>query len=252
MVYGMIYENIDTFLKEYGHDNVMFCYGNFGMVDFARNLLGSARLVGVDIVFFALDSQSLDALGNEYDVVGYIDDMVHSHAADYGTPEHRRCNWHKYTITNDILASGRTCVYLDLDIVVKHNFEEDLLGQYEGTDYDCLIQCNLPHSPSERYCAGFYSMRPTSRTLGLFSQDELKRSRHLERYRDDQVYFNQYIVPNKLLNIKRLDPDKYPAGLHYYRHPEIDFDCNLIHFNFITKQSDKIAQMRRYGYWSEK
>ena len=245
----MIYENIDEFLKEYDRDNVIFCYGNFGMVDFTKNLLRSARLVDMNIIFFALDLRSLIALSGECDVVRYIDAEIHSHAADYGTPEHRRCNWHKYAITNDILESGRTCIYMDTDIVVKNNFEKHLLSQYEGTDYDCLIQWNRPH-PSERYCAGFYSMRPSERSVGLFSRSELKRNRYLERYRNDQVYFNRHVVPNKLLNIKMLDPDDYPVGMHYYkRHKQIDSTCNLIHFNFITKYENKIARMRKFGYW---
>ncbi|HDY88169.1 MAG TPA: hypothetical protein ENH82_08665 [bacterium] len=241
----MNYENIKQFLDNYGRDNVVFCYGNNAVVDMIKNLVISANSVRLDVVVFALDEMVFKAMNGLCDVVKYFDGKT-SPDKFYkcGTHDFRNAVWQCWLIGNEILLSGRSYIYMDVDIVVKENFEEDVFQQFGGDD-DCVIQFN-----GKNACAGFYSLMPTVRTVDLFTLRFLEAHEH-KMYSDDQLFFNRIIYKCGRLNVKFLDRDEYPNGKHYYEnHERIDGLCKIIHFNGIRGYETKVDKMKEHNYWS--
>jgi len=247
------YKNIHQFLKNYKKNNVIFCYGNYAIFDMAKNLIKSAQKAGVTIIFFALDKKVSDALNGICDIVNYFDKEIEQDKFyKYGdfTYEYKKLMWHCWMIGNEILRCNKSYIYLDIDIVVKKDFENSLLQQYENTDYDCLMQSEVYGTITDQGCAGFYSLRPTKRTIDLFTIDFLEKHQYLD-YPGDEQFFNGVIVKNKILNIKILNRDEYPNGGYYYRnYKRINNICKIIHFCFITGYKEKINKMQAHGCWN--
>lgn len=241
----MNYENTHDFLDNYTKDNVVFCYGNNAVVDMIRNLVMSAHCVRLDVVVFALDEKVVESLDGLCDTVKYFDGSVGADEfCKFGTAEFKKITWQCWIIGNEILRSMRSYIYLDVDIVVKENFEEELLQKFEGDD-DCIIQSN-----GKNACAGFYALIPTERTVDLFTKKFLETHEY-ENYPDDQVFFNKIVYKCELLNVKFLDRDEYPNGGYYYEnHEKIDDTCKMIHFNGITGYETKVKKMKKHNYWN--
>lgn len=241
----MNYKNIQQFLKEYDQDNVIFCYGNYAVANIVENLMISARAVGLPIVLFALDTKILSALKGKCDIVEYFDNsMDPSKYYEYGTEEFKEVVWWCWLIGNEILQHNKSFIYMDVDITVKQNFEQDILQQYKGTDYDGLFQFN-----GTNCCAGFFSLRPTPKTVDLFTMEFLEQHQYLH-YAHDQDFFNT-IVWKRLLKTKFLNRDEYPTGKYYYEHHKrIDDMCKIIHWTDVIGYRSKVKTIERYGYWN--
>jgi len=194
----------------------------------------------MEIIFFALDKKASKELGGMCIVVNCFDTSVGEGFYEFGSKDYKHITWHCWLIGDEILKSGKSYVYIDTDIVVKKNFMNDF--QFGG--YDCLIQTN-----GKNCCAGFYAMRPTPRTTGLFSMKFLEEHDYLH-YPHDQEFFNKVIYTSGLLRIKLLDRDEYPNGEYYYRnHKLIDDICKIIHFNCIKGYDNKVNKMKELGQW---
>jgi len=242
----MKYDNIHHFLENYEGDNVIFCYGNYAVVDMIRNLAESAGRVDMAVAVFALDNKLLDALGDVYDVVNCFDKAVDpDEFYEFGTKVFKRVVWQGWLIGNEILRSGRSYTYMDVDVVVRKNFEADMLQLHKDNNTDCLIQFN-----GKNCCAGFYSMRPTERTVDLFTARFFEKNKYT-KYPHDQAFFNAVVYDKNILNIKFLNIDEYPHGRHYYmNHERIDGICKIIHFNCIVGYGTKIKKMKEHGCWN--
>jgi len=241
----VVYNNIDVFLSEYKRDNVIYCYGNYAVSDLVRNLIVSANGVGMSIVLFALDKKISDEMSDVCDVVNHFDDNVDP--CKYyiiGGREFNDIMWQGWLIGTDILRSGRSYIYVDVDIVVRKNFESEMLQNFMCCKYDCLVQFN-----GKNACTGFYSMIPNDRTVDLFTIEFLIANKYL-RHEGDQSFFNYVIPKKKLLSVKFLNRDRYPNGAYYYENYEsIDDVCNIVHFNCIHEYNNKISKIKEHGLW---
>ena len=240
------YSNTDEFMEGYPPANVIYCYGNYAVVDLVKNLMISARNVGMNIVLFALDKQIAKEMSGICDVVNRFDDSVDSDK--YYIIGERGFNdvmWQGWLIGTDILRSGRSYIYMDVDIVIRKNFEKDLLRCFMCCKYDCLVQFN-----GKNACTGFYSMIPNERTVDLFTIDFLVKNKYLG-HEGDQSFFNHVLVrEGKFLSVKFLSREKYPNGAYYYEnHDRIDDVCNIVHFNCIHEYADKVNKMKEHGLW---
>jgi hypothetical protein len=236
------FNDINSFVDLYKHDHVNYCYCNIGGIELAVNLVKSSNLQKLPIVFFALDKESIGKMKGLCDVVdasnlGYD---IHSNFLNYNTPEFNWICFAKYYIAKPILESGRTLTYLDTDIVVKNNFQADILNQLNKNQDHLLIQSNHEDLP----CAGFFSLSPSfdKDIINLFLTQD-KPEIH------DQDFLRPLIAQNKVKSTL-LDKDLYPNGGWYYRHSErIDKTCKIIHFNCVIGKNTKISKMKEYGYY---
>lgn len=243
------YKNAQHFLENYNRDNIIFCYGNYAVADMVKNLIESAMVVNMPIVLFALDKKISNALTGICDVVNYFDKEIEQDKFyEYGkfTDEYKELMMKCWEIGVEILKCGKSYIYLDVDIVVKKNFEDDILNHYKNTKYDCLIQ---RHRNSA--CAGFYSLKSNEKTLNMFPENFWKEKKYLH-YVSDQVYFNSVILKNKILDIKLLSETEYPVGKYYYANfKRINDECKMIHFNWIIGYEKKIAKMKEFNLWKQ-
>jgi len=239
------YDSVYQFLENRRGDNVIFCCGNHAVIDMIRNLVGSAKAVDMDVVVFCLDNKLSVALDGTCDVVNYFDDNVEvDKFYEQGSKEFDDVVWQRWLIGNEILGSGKSFVCMDVDVVVRKNFENELLSEYESTDYDCLVQYN-----GKNACVGFISIRPTERSVDLYTMEFLEKNKYM-RYGCDQGFFNDKILKKKFLNVGFLNRDKYPNGEYYYdNHERINDICNIVHFNGIRGYDEKIDKMREHGLW---
>ncbi len=242
---AMNYENIQQFLKSCDRDNVIYCYGNNAVADMVKNLVNSANSVGLNMVLFALDKKIAKALSGRCDVVNYFDEDIQEDTFYVcGDKAFRNIVWQGWFAGNEILRSGRSCICLDVDVVVRKDFEEDILRQFADTECDCLIQFN-----GKNACAGFCSLRPTERAIEIFGMDFLNDNQYCD-YAEDQAFFNLVVLKKKFLDIKFLDRDDYPNGKYYYEnHERIGDTCKIVHFNCVEGYETKVNKMKEHGLW---
>jgi len=248
----MIYKDIHTFLENYDSDNVVFCYGNNAVTDMATNLVLSAKRVGMSIVLFALDKKISDALKDMCDVVNYFDKNIDQDKFyDYGTQEYKKIVWHGFFIGHEILRYNKSYLYLDIDIIIMKEFEDEIVNKlYYEDDTDCVVQGfkAFPHSDIFA-CTGLVAMKPTERTLAI-SPEYFRENSYLN-WGNDQLFFNEMIMRTKLLNIKTLNINMYPVGSHYYaEHAKIKNMCRIVHFNSVIGRAAKIEKMKEFNLYN--
>ena len=244
----MVYEDIGSFLNANTDDVVCFCVGTGGCASLASNLVGSAGAAGLPVVLFALDPAMADALQNDCDVVMHDtgSKVDPSKFYEYGSRRFREVIYQELLIGNELLEHGKTLVCMDVDVVVKKDFRKDILRLHEAFPHDdSLFQSN-----GKGCCAGFYSIKPTKNSVGLFTQKFLDDNNYLS-YGLQQQFLNNRVFKKNLLSVQLLDRDAYPNGAHYYKNAErVDPVCKIIHFNCIVGEKKKINRMKKYGYWA--
>tara|TARA_R100000008_G_C3582469_1_gene169572 strand:- start:1412 stop:2161 length:750 start_codon:yes stop_codon:yes gene_type:complete len=245
----MKYPDIKNFLLNYPFSHVNLCYTTIGGLGLAENLMISAERVNFPIVLFALDDETYHQASGSYDTV-----RVHSgprslnHHYRYNSPGFKEISWARWSICNEILKSGRSLIYLDTDIVVKKNFQEELLSlHHQFPQIELFAQ-----SPPTNYCLGFYSIPSRAqKSIEYHFCHPFPAQNDYSSYDHDQHFLNTVIAQKGNLQSKGLDRDLYPNGRHYYNDSSrIDPTCNLIHFNCVIGKERKIEKMRKYGYWS--
>ena len=167
----------------------------------------------------------------------------------FGTEQFKKLAWFRYEICKAILDSNRTVIYLDTDIVIKKNYEANILKYfYEDDNLDCVFQSEV----SGEVCSGFFALNKYSKEkiIKIFSEDFLSKNSYRSFNRPcDQGFINKVILnkENKLLNIKKLPKDNYPVGYWWYRnHKNISNKTMLVHYNYIIGDFRKILKMIRH------
>lgn len=242
----MIYNTINDYLNNNADNIVCFCVASFGNEKLVRNLLKSAELLEIPIIVFALDLKIAEKLKNICDVILYVSEInVDANKFyEFGSKSFKSVIYQRFLIGNELLKFNKTIIYLDTDIVIKKDFRTELNKQINESNVDAIFQFNGRHANT-----GFYIMRPTNKTIDLFTQDFLNKNHYLE-YDRNQVFFQKRVVGKKLININFLSRIQYPNGKYYYSNsPKIDTSCRIIHFNHVVGESEKILKMKKYGYW---
>ena len=85
--------------------------------------------------------------------------------------------WIKYEIGKAILNSNRTIIYLDVDIVVKKNYQNHLLNYFEK---DKNLDGLFMYDPYEinGLCAGFFAINKKAKDkfLKIYSEEFLLKN----------------------------------------------------------------------------
>ena len=250
----MVYESIKDFLsRNKTLDNVNYCCCNIGSIEFAHNLILSAKNTNFPITFFALDKDSSDYMSNYCDVVNYYTGCkfklpntknIDSEYCEWSTQSFNYINWCAWEIALEILNKGKSLIKLDTDIIVKRNFELELIDSLNADNFDFLFQ-----EGGDGLCAGFSTIHFKSfeKLKNIFSHKTLKKYDY-ENIPDQRIL--RSMVKDKTINVKLLSNEKYPNGNYYYNnHVKLDTMCNIIHFNCVVGKHNKISQFKKFGYW---
>jgi len=250
------FESLDEFINKYDSDIVHFCVANNGGARLAINLAKSCNKHDIPLVFFGQDLDSLKKLSKYAITVNNIKDNKYrlnicrgysNHSENFGTNGFKKVCWLRYEICKAILDSNRTVIYLDNDIVIKKNYEAQILKYFfEEENLDCVFQAEI----EEKVCSGFYALNKNSKEkiAELFSEEFLSKNNY-QRFDGDQRFINKVILKNEtqLLNYKILPIDNYPVGYWWYRnHKRISKKTVLVHYNYIVGDFRKIVKMIRH------
>lgn len=244
-----IYDNISDFLKNNKDENINFCVANNAISEMVINLMISAKSNNVKLVLFALDNEIIHSCKDYCDIVKYLNNnekVIENQYYKFGTESFRDVVFQRFFIGNEILKANKSYIYLDVDIVIIKNFVNNILNQFENTNYDCLTQFNGKHSNT-----GVVAMIPNKKTINV-DYNFFKKHNYLDKnlFDHDQNFFNRIILKNKILNVKWLSRNDYPNGKWYYENTkEVDKHCFLIHFNCIIGYDTKVNKMKEYKKW---
>ena len=250
------FNSLQEFINNYESNTVHFCVSNNGGARLAINLAKSCKKHNITLVFFGQDLESLNKLSNYAITVNNIkgnefrlnisNDYSSNHVL-FGTEQFKKLAWFRYEICKAILDSNRNVIYLDTDIVVKKDYEENILKYfYEDENLDVVFQSEI----KEEICSGFFALNKNSKEkiIKLFSEDFLIENNY-QNFDQDQRFINQVLLKkeNKLLNYKKLPKDNYPVGYWWYRnHKNIKKKTMLVHYNYIQGDFRKILKMIRH------
>ena len=239
----VIYENLDDFLKKYPNKTVFFAVANGGMIKLTRNFVRSCLEVGEKLVLFSVDRKITKKLSPYCDIVKYYTNLGGSKAYDYESKKFVEIAWYRYFILNEILKSGRTIIYSDIDIVVNNPITEYISKELEKTD--CVCQTN-----GKNCCTGFFAIKPTKNTIDFFTKKNMNNRNYLTYL--DQDFFNNFVFYRKTFDVKLLNINHFPNGKYFYKYPEyLNKVSYLIHFNNLIGFKNRIQKMKEHGKWAK-
>ena len=158
----------------------------------------------------------------------------------YRTSEFNAISFARYHIAESILNAGKSLTYIDIDCVVKNNFESDILSKLKTQPEHLHIQVNLKNKP----CTGFFALTPA------FDSFILNQFIIQQKPRDHDQHFLWNLMETHNIKLNLLDNNLYPNGLMYYsNHQKIDDQCYIIHFNCVQGEANKINKIKQFGYW---
>ena len=250
------FNSLKEFINNYDSDIVHFCVANNGASRLAINLAKSCKKHNIPLVCFGQDLKCLNKLSKYATTVNNIKENKYrldickgysKNYEDFGTDGFKKLTWMRYELCKAILDSNRTVIYLDADIVIKKNYEENILNYfYEDNSLDAIFQAEI----EEEVCGGFFALNKNSKEKisKIFSEDFLSKNNY-KSFDQDQRFINKVILKkeNKLLKIKVLPKDNYPVGKWWYKHhKDISNKTMLVHYNYIVGDFRKILKMIRH------
>ena len=188
------YNSLEEFIKNYKSDIVHFCVSNKAGSKLATNLAKSCKRHNIPLVFFGLDLESINKLSKYAITVNNIKDNefrlnickgFSENYAKYGTQRFKKVSWLRYEICKAILKSNRTPIYLDIDIVVKQNYESDVMKYFSREEnVDAVFQKKL----GNLICAGFFALNKDSKEKisKIFSEDFLSANNYENLDHDEE------------------------------------------------------------------
>ena len=169
----------------------------------------------------------------------------------FGSEGFKSVAWMRYEILKAIISSGRIAIYLDTDIVVRRNYESDILSYLQPSiGNEGVMQQN-----TEGFlCTGFFAFCPSAnkKLQEIYSEKFLSQNNYKNYGTStphfDQEFFNKIVCPtnsNQLLRMQKLSRDLYPNGAYWYSNSkEIENISNIIHYNCIKGQNLKMLKMK--------
>ena len=71
-----VYNSTKLFLLDNIDDNIVFCVGNYPVLDMIKNLIISAKMNNISVVVFALDDEIVKDLEGHCDIVQYFNEFL--------------------------------------------------------------------------------------------------------------------------------------------------------------------------------
>jgi len=215
-------------------------YLNAGCIDICRNMLISAKNVGIDNFHIAcLDQISFESMKEYSDnVFLYLDQEL----TDYQNwtfdqnSGFRKIIKHKWSIIRKVYQEHKNLCFVDSDIVFLQNPTEVLFGK------DKILFQSDSYPKGSYICSGFMVFNDTPECAALI--DEC--SANFEE--DDQLVVNR-LVSEKYWNYHELlDETLFPNG-HVYFDQGRQSKAMIVHNNWIVGIENKINRFKQAGLW---
>ena len=245
-------------------------FTNKGSLDICKNMLISARNVGIeeDITVYVLDSHSEEELSKDFNCKlkffdSDVDDVYHL----YGSKEFKSLMLTKIQIILQELELEEKFLYIDCDVVFKSNPEELLLLSGDMTknsanvffasdslNYHSNEAGRMIWPSPEEVCAGVMYINNIKGTKDFFNKVYEMSRIALNDSSPDSC--DQMIIRNILTN--NIMPDLtygvYPLsfitnGHHYFSEKNTTGSEVIIHCNFRIGTNEKITNMKETGIW---
>jgi hypothetical protein len=173
-----------------------------------------------------------------------------------------KSNYEKLELIHGILKQGKSCLYIDPDIVFLKNPLEYLHSEIQSNDL--IIQYHAQTNRKLKYYRkvvnpGFCFVKPNDLTLKLFDTSEDCDLLYSD-CREDIVYFNSKLNSTDCyynnLKMKILDEDEFCISYEGGDKKQLnENDPYMIHFAEYTDRifhpKNKIGRMQEYNLWTE-
>lgn len=210
---------------------------NFGCLDICKNMIESAKRVGIscnEFIVYCLDDESYDNLKDIVQCVRYHTNAPKSYKNWSFDPnsEFRQVVKHKWKIIKEVYQTNKNLCWVDTDIVFLKDIRF-LENQFDGT----LCQSDLPGS---LICSGFMIF-----SNSLQSEQLINECANLQE-QDDQIAINGFYNKYK---IKLLPLDLFPNGNVYYHQNNKNKEAFIVHNNHMVGIETKIENFKKESLW---
>lgn len=214
---------------------------NSGCVDICKNMLQSAKNVGLNLdnfVIACLDENVFENMKHYkgaflYNKTKLEDYQNHSFEENSGF---RQIVKNKWPIIKEIYKQYKNLCWVDCDIVFKQN----PLSFFETLNQMAFQSDN----PGMTVCSGFMVFN-TDKICDLLIEDCSKNENE-----DDQIILNKTIVRQKKYwgRFKILDAELFPNGYVYYQANKKE-NAIIVHNNYIQGIQEKIKKFKEENLW---
>lgn len=198
------------------------CMTNEGQLPMMKNMLNSARNVGIPMELFHC----------------YIL-TTNKEAATYSTHEFKHITTRKLQVIQMNMAMDNT-FWVDNDIV----FFENCIADVTSNPGSFVMQ-----DDGWALCTGFFYARPN-----LFSKQVLSHAlswinRNPDLVPNDQHAFNAVLKNNPVV-IHKLSKEEYPNGDVYFNEGTTS-KARMVHSNFLKTTAEKVQRFKDHKMWNE-
>lgn len=211
---------------------------NNGCVDICKNMLYSAKNVGIDLNNFyvaCLDLESFDQMKNYPNTFLWNEQEIKEYQ-NWTFDENsgfRQIVKLKWKLISEIYSKHKNLCWVDTDIVFKQNPTPFI----ENNSY-ILFQCDKPGS---LICSGFMVFNDSIECQQLIHECSLRDSE------DDQILINDMVDKYKN-NIALLGLEYFPNGFVYYKQGIKD-KAIIVHNNHMVGIETKIQKFKEEKLW---
>lgn len=231
-------------------ETVYWCMGDIGVLDLVLNWLHSCEIVGMPVLFVALDTDIYNEIKDIYPTVLVLKENHHVFV-------------YKFIIGRQIMLAGKNWFYTDVDCVAAKHYAADVERLLNDNDMICqsVKQYGWLGEPSDMHgeynCGtGLFGMRCTDINISICDTVYL----YDNGYRQDgtcQKFINTTIKHRHDVCIALLPPTTYPTGHNFT--PTADWSIFHITGKYAYKDWDntkdyigdvaKINSLKQLGLW---
>ena len=212
---------------------------NSGCIDICKNMLISAKNVGIDVDDFyiaCLDSNAYENLKEYKNAFLHIDQPITEYQDWTFNKESgfRNIVKIKWSLIKKIYQEHKNLCWVDTDIV----FVENPIELIEGNE-EVLFQSD---SPGSTLCSGFMVFNETKECESLVNECG---SSEIE---DDQLIVNEIALKNYRDHIAILSPDLFPNGHVYYNEGKKK-NAVIVHNNWMVGVEENTKSFNEENLW---
>ena len=202
------------------------CMSNEGGMDMVKNMLTSAKNVGIsmkDVDFYKLS------------------DLKESH--DFATLGFNHITCRKFECVLDALKKYDEVLWVDSDIIFLRGYcIEDTRSRL--LDNDILFQDDI-----QEVCTGYFLVKKSDRTLHYLTEMVrfMKMKQNEARF-NDQVAVNATLYSCGFIKASKLPVHYYPCGRVFFEYGNRKYAL-MVHNNWIVGNEAKKERFRKNGLW---
>jgi len=228
---------------------------NLGCIEIAENHLVSLVKSGItNYMAYVSDKESFEILSKKGYNVTHYDEKYGTEKYDFGTKSFNSLSYLRYKIIAELLKSGKTVWYLDVDTVVLQNLNT-MIPLIANLNCDLAMQSdiNMPCTGCILFFPNPKNIRTTELVYNLRGSID-----------NDQIMFLNLLSTHQIdSKLHLLDVNAFPNGLLYfnelheqqfYREIQLKFRSSqtpvcFVHANWMVGIDTKIKAFKSKGLW---